>query len=379
MSAVSSDDHIRTYDFGLRALAQVKRHQTSAEPIAYELWYEHVTGHHRKLSAEVKARIAEGRLTDSDIRELHANYLSSLRVSDRLGEIGAGAQIEVGALIDAVRAALGELAKMDSDLSETADKLEQTDVTAASLGPLLAVVLATTRGISGTNRALQSRLNDSQASISSLQAALEAARGEAMTDSLTSLFNRRAFDEQLKARFARSTTEQLPLTLLMLDIDHFKSFNDRHGHSVGDQVIRLVGSCIKQRLEAPDMPARYGGEEFAIIGLGRSRENASEVAEDIRRRIHGYEIVEQGTQRSIGKITVSIGVASRRPDDTPSSLLDRADSCLHEAKRGGRNRVETDLTADAWDLAGRPQAYLAPADEARHPVRTGPASRPAPE
>lgn len=339
MTALDHEAHQRTFPQAMRALAEIKRHRTSAEPVAYEVWFRHVAGHHRNLSADVRARAARGGLTDSDMLELHANYLSSLRVSDRIEEIGATAQAEVNGLLDVVRNALGDLSGMDGQLRDAVGQLSEPVLSQGRLRPLVELVLATTRQVCSTNQALQQRLTDSQASIANLQLALEESRGEAMTDPLTDLFNRRAFDEHLRSRFDRAVQEQLQLSLIMLDIDHFKSFNDTHGHLIGDQVIRLVGSCIKQILGPPDLPARYGGEEFAVISLGRPVANAAQLAEDIRRKIDGYEIVQQGTQTSLGKVTISIGIASLRAADTPTSLIQRADDCLYVAKRTGRNRV----------------------------------------
>lgn len=338
------DVHRRTFDIGLKAMAEVKRHRTSAEPAAYELWYEHVMGHHRKLSAALAARSETGRITDADIRELHANYLSSARVSERIGEIGAGAQAEMRSALDVIRRILGDLSVMDADLQATAERLAEPGLNAGSLRDLAQAAIAATRKVSDANAALEGKLTESESSIATLQLALEEARGAALTDGLTGLFNRRAFDEQYNLRFARACAENLSLCLLMLDIDHFKLFNDTHGHMIGDQVIRLVGSSIKQRLGPPDVPARFGGEEFVVICLGRSRAEAAVIAEDIRRRIDGYEIVQQGTNLSLGKVTVSVGVAALRAGDTASTLLQRTDERLYAAKRMGRNRVATDLT-----------------------------------
>ena len=339
MTQTDGDIHLRTIEYGMQALAHVRKHRTSAEPLAYEVWYEHVSGRHRKLSGALRSRLESGPVTDRDLGELHANYLSSLRVSEKIGRAGADAQAHMETVLGVIGAALESLAGCDASLGDAVRRIAEPQASPQEMRASLGLVMSATRRIGEANRDLETKLRQSQASIALLQSELETTRDEAMTDGLTGLLNRRAFDEQLKARISKAGATGTPLSLLMLDIDHFKLFNDSHGHVVGDQVIRLVGSCIKGRLGTPDVPARYGGEEFAVISLGRNLPDAVSLAEDIRRKIDGYEIVQQGTQRSLGRVTVSIGATCLGADDTADRLIQRADDCLYAAKRSGRNRV----------------------------------------
>jgi diguanylate cyclase len=138
------------------------------------------------------------------------------------------------------------------------------------------------------------------------------------------------------------------LTLLITDIDHFKRFNDSYGHLTGDQVLRLVALSVKQNVKGADLAARFGGEEFAVILPNTPMRSALTVAEHIRRAVMSKELVKRSTGENLGRVTISIGVASYRPGDTYASLIDRADTCLYAAKRGGRNKVvcETDPEFD---------------------------------
>jgi diguanylate cyclase len=136
----------------------------------------------------------------------------------------------------------------------------------------------------------------------------------------------------------------------MTDIDHFKNFNDTWGHLTGDQVLRLVAMSMKQNVKGQDIAARYGGEEFAIILPNTVLRAAVTVADHIRRAVMSKELMKRSTGEHLGRVTISIGVASLQPSDTAATLIDRADACLYAAKRNGRNRVicesDPELTPD---------------------------------
>src|SRR6185312_8845299 len=129
-----------------------------------------------------------------------------------------------------------------------------------------------------------------------------------------------------------------PVSLAMVDIDHFKAFNDTYGHVTGDQVLRLVAQCIKQNVKGQDIAARYGGEEFALILPNTALGQALTVAEHIRSSVTTKELMKRSTGEILGRITVSVGVAGWHYGETPQHTIERADACLYAAKRGGRDR-----------------------------------------
>jgi diguanylate cyclase len=134
------------------------------------------------------------------------------------------------------------------------------------------------------------------------------------------------------------------MALVLTDIDHFKAFNDTFGHLTGDQVLRLVAIAVKQNVKGQDIAARYGGEEFAIILPSTTLRAALTVADHVRRAVMTKELMKRSTGEHLGRVTISVGVATLRNGETPQSLIERADNCLYAAKRCGRNRVmcETD-------------------------------------
>jgi diguanylate cyclase (GGDEF)-like protein len=155
------------------------------------------------------------------------------------------------------------------------------------------------------------------------------------TDELTGLFNRRHLDAALETELARARRDRAPLGVLMLDLDHFKEFNDRFGHPEGDARLRAVADLLREQLRPTDTVARYGGEEFTVLLSGSSRAEAARVAERIRR---GLEELRTGPANTI--TTGSFGLATWPEDgDSATELIAAADAALYEAKRRGRDRI----------------------------------------
>ncbi len=173
------------------------------------------------------------------------------------------------------------------------------------------------------------------------RAAAEAAAEElARTDGLTGLANRRWFDEEMSRKWARSAREGSPISLLMIDVDYFKPFNDTYGHQEGDNALKAVGEAILKSVKRPDdLPARYGGEEFVVLLPDTGEAGASRVAAGIGAVIRRLRIGHASSHHRI--VTVSIGVATALPNAgvTKSGLIRHADAALYRAKEGGRNRV----------------------------------------
>jgi diguanylate cyclase (GGDEF)-like protein len=166
---------------------------------------------------------------------------------------------------------------------------------------------------------------------------LLALRGQATTDARTGLTNTRAFDETVERRLAARTSDG-KAAVLMLDLDHFKEFNDRYGHPAGDEALRVFGHLLASSVRENDVAARYGGEEFAVYLAGLEEKAAAEVAERIRERTE-TTIIPLGPGKT-GRLTVSIGVAVVPEDGTDRvMILKAADAALYQAKLAGRNRV----------------------------------------
>src|SRR3954464_9931033 len=333
------DEHERSMAFADVALGQIKSLRQTAVPRNYEVWYVYATGYNAPLNTVTNETLARnGKLTEPDLEQIYDTYLSQIKTTDRIDKVGARVINEIDDVMSLISDALGTSASYDDSLSGATQKLSA----AKNRDQVKAVVeqlVISTREMRDTNKALEDRLSLSKQEISNLQQSLEAIRAESLTDPLTGLGNRKYFDRAIAAAVQSAAACGEPLSLLMLDIDHFKSFNDNYGHLTGDQVLRLVAMSLKQTIKGQDITARYGGEEFAVVLPSTALRQALTVADHIRRAVMSKELKKKSTGEILGRVTISVGVSMLKPGDDTDSLIERADACLYAAKRNGRNRV----------------------------------------
>lgn len=333
------DEHERTVAFAQVALGQIKSLRQTAIPRNYEIWYVYATGYNPQLNKIINETLARcGKLTEADLEQIYETYLSHIKMTDRIDKVGA----RVIGEIDDVMTLLGEALDMSSSYGATLDGASQklsTELTPDQVTSIVATLAKSTGEMRETNRILEERLALSKSEISNLQQSLEAIRAESLTDPLTGLGNRKYFDRMIESAVQNALSSGEPLSLLMFDIDHFKSFNDSYGHLTGDQVLRLVGMSLKQTIKGQDITARYGGEEFAVVLPNTGLRQALTVADHIRRAVMAKELKKKSTGEILGRVTISVGVSMLKPNDDTDALIERADGCLYAAKRNGRNRV----------------------------------------
>lgn len=168
------------------------------------------------------------------------------------------------------------------------------------------------------------------------------------TDGLTGIANRRAFDERLAADWARAVRTRSDISVVIVDVDYFKRYNDHYGHLAGDDCLCAIADRVAGAvLRASDLSARYGGEEFVVLLPGNGQQGAAELAERLRRAVHDAALPHAASP--FGQVTISVGAASMVPTlkDLPATLLTLADQALYKAKQAGRNQVCTAATAPA--------------------------------
>ena len=333
------DEHERTMAFAEVALGQIKSLRQTAIPRNYEIWYVYATGYNAALNKIINETLARnGKLTEADLEQIYETYLSQTKTTERIDKVGARVIGEIDDVMTLIVDALGMSASYHDSLSSATEQLAVAQ-DRDEVKPIVASLLQSTREMRDTNKALEDRLSLSKTEISNLQQSLEAIRAESLTDPLTGLGNRKYFDRSIETAVQNALAAGEPLSLLMFDIDHFKSFNDSYGHLTGDQVLRLVGMSLRQTIKGQDITARYGGEEFAVVLPSTALRQALTVADHIRRAVMAKELKKKSTGEILGRVTISVGVSMLKPGDDTDSLIERADACLYAAKRNGRNRV----------------------------------------
>ncbi len=190
-------------------------------------------------------------------------------------------------------------------------------------------------------RALERQLHASFQKIGRLRADISRYRYEAECDELTGLANRRRFVASLRDAVCGGEREAAPFCLMILDIDHFKHFNDTYGHLMGDAVLRIVARTLSDGVRQGDLVARHGGEEFAVVLPGIPLTDAVATAERLREALGNRTLLDPATGERVANVTCSIGVAAHHTGESCEALLQRCDAALYQAKRTGRDRVET--------------------------------------
>ena len=328
-----------SYQLAGAALAAMQAAGVWPTPLNFELWLHVAADADGPLSREITALTRAGEpITEARSEELAARFLPRGKLDEEVRDVGQHLDAQLAQVARAITSAQ----KTNADYGRTlagASRDMTPEAPVAEVKRMIATLATATRRVQRDNDTLEKRLSTSTDEVKRLREHLESARRDAMTDALSNLPNRKAFDQGLARACAEAEASGAPLTLAVLDIDHFKRFNDTWGHQTGDQVIRFVASIIRKAGDPPRLPARYGGEEFALVLPGERAQAAMEILDAIRVEISSRALKRRSTDEDLGAVTVSAGLAERRPGESLAALVERADAALYESKRTGRNRV----------------------------------------
>ncbi len=327
-----------------RARQLMTPHRVPPSPRNFEVWFTYAGGSIPELTKAINVLIASTRAFDSATnRSLYTSYIApqgeghagQRAISEQLQKVLASAQGFLKTAVsdnrEHVEALGGVAARIDPD----------TDPRPIITSLMDELAKATSRASE-----LEAKLDLTSKELEDIRTILTAAERRSKVDPLTGLANRLALDEFLRHAQIDAMETGEPLSLLLIDVDHFKTFNDDYGHQLGDQVLRLISQVLKSGLREHDLAARYGGEELLGILPRADLATCREVAERIRQSIASRRVTRRATGELLATITVSIGVAEFSPGETVASLFERCDRALYAAKRSGRNRTVTELEAD---------------------------------
>lgn len=327
------------YKVAHETLDVMERHAIWPTPLNFELWSHFVADPTGELARELNRLILSGEpMTETVSEELAAAYLPKARLNEQIRDAGDQLSKELAAVSTAIRQAQKSNETYGQTLASAGKGL--TDAKDATQIKAMVDSLSTaTHRVQKENKSLEKRLAESTSEVQRLREHLEQVRRDATTDGLTNLANRKAFDDEFARACAEADETGSVLTVAVLDIDHFKNFNDTWGHQTGDQVIRYVASVIGRLGCTPRFSARYGGEEFAMIFPGEEAAVVESCLEEIREEVASRMLKRRSTNEDLGTVTISSGLATRREGESGICVMERADAALYASKRSGRNRV----------------------------------------
>lgn len=323
-----------------KAMSLMDAHKVRPTPENYAVWFIYAEGKNKDLIAEID-NIDKNKLpfTLDTNKYLYNKYIIGNRNQKVLDDASLAAQRLLQDVLRVVTDFSGEQKSYNKDVDQYIEKIS-VDFEDENIKSTLKELVSATTTLRQSGEKITEKLEESKKEITSLRKNLQQVTIEAQRDFLTGVFNRKTFEKMYDELSMSSKEKQTELCLIMIDIDHFKKFNDKYGHLLGDEVLKTVARTLTEVLKGRDVVARFGGEEFVVILPETPIEGAMKVAEMIRTTLAGKELKRKDTGENFGTITVSMGVSKfHRDTDTLPTLMKRADDALYQSKHKGRNCV----------------------------------------
>lgn len=325
------------------ALPWISEQQLPASPINYAVAYEYLSRRNPELRAEAERALGRAHAATQELMdELFRKHLSG-ELDDA---VVANVREELSRIFTHALAALAAggdgLARYKQRLLYASEQMSSKLDLGAVRG-VISEMIAETRRMQAASEEMQAQLESTCGELRALREEFHESESEpeVTCDPLTGVFNRRGFERELAACLEHASSAGA-FSLLMVDVDHFKQFNDKYGLVVGDEVIKYVARAIGKNTRGGDVLGRYGGEKFAVLLPETNLANAAHVARNIGDAIRTSGLTHKSTGRKLDAVTVSIGVAAYREADNAAQLVERSEAALAAAKVAGRDRAMTE-------------------------------------
>ncbi len=319
-------------------LELIGKHGLPTDPLNYCIWYEYVSGDNKELKAAIDNHLEkEGRFSTETNLQFYNQYIATDQ--EKLTSL---VREELNKVFSEI---IGAVDTADQFFSQSANNMEVIDesivpnLSQDQLKMIVKQIKNEITSLEGSSSSFQQQLQQANHEIDQLKTKMALYRTESLKDPLTQIDNRRGFDKALAENITQSQADGSSLCLIIADIDFFKKVNDTYGHLVGDNVIRMVAATLKNSIKGKDLAARIGGEEFAILLPDTPFDGAMKLANDIRLSLGGLDLKKKSTGESLGKITLSFGVATYQEAEAVDDFINRADKALYQSKETGRNKV----------------------------------------
>ncbi len=334
------DDYATAAQILKQAVAKMRDHAIAPHPVNYTLWYSYMGGALPDLNQALEKLLASPRgYSDALAQGIFHQHITGRQAQTNQKAL-LGITEVAASLLQRLNGSLEDSAEFDQVLSENLQLLRDMDA-GGELAAVVDLVAKSAEAMAVANRAFRQKTEAAKQEVDQLKVKLQATEKLATKDGLTQLYNRTAFDRQL-AQLLSKDEVAVSTALILLDLDHFKRFNDDYGHLIGDRVLQKAGEIIQLCVPDNTICARYGGEEFALLVTNTSLEGATGVAEEVRKHMERLRVRLKNTNDVLSNITGSFGVALYKVGEGAMGFIDRADKALYRAKDSGRNRVEVD-------------------------------------
>ena len=331
------------YEYVRIVLPLMSKHNIPITPKNYTVWYNHVSGSCHELSDTIDRMIEKKIIFDEEKSERLYQQFCVEKKENELRKYREGLQQILDTILREIMDLTGQTEQYESIISGSVSRLSE-GVSEDDFSDIINEIIIETKAMGSHGKSIQQNLKETTENLKVIQKEFEEVKNAALVDFLTGAPNRKALDEKFNEYSDEAVPGDKDLCLLLIDIDHFKTFNDKFGHLIGDEVLKFVAKKIKDIVRGRDFFARYGGEEFSVLLPETPLSGAQIVAENIRKFFAESAIKSLSKSVKLGSITVSIGAACYRQGETFEELVFRSDKALYHAKNTGRNRVETELT-----------------------------------
>ncbi len=324
-----------------QAVPKMVTNSIPANPINYTLWYNYVSKKNPSLNSKLDHVIdSTGTCSPEQSEELYFSFVIEEYLEDHNKSL-ENLTLLATQLLGHMNTAIEGSTSFDQQLAGNITRLSEVK-TIENISEVISDVMQTTESIRLANSQFSDKMESANQEILALRHQLEEVEKQVYVDKLTQLYNRHAFDIQLK-QLLEIDNVAIHVCLIIMDIDHFKSFNDEYGHIIGDRVLGRVGELVQDYCPEHAIGARYGGEEFAIIISNSSEQESADLAEGFRQRLEKLRITVKSSSKTLDNITASFGVTRFKLGESTETFIDRADKMLYKAKQSGRNRVEVEF------------------------------------
>jgi diguanylate cyclase len=325
-------------------LQELGKRGVTLTPDNFKVWFEYRVGSDEELVNEIDELVASGKpFTEAINRHLYDKYFGTRKEERIVSEIQQATQKILHEVFEEILSQGNSTARYSGKLKEYSEKLKSAKEL-SEVKTIVEKIIEDTSEIEASSHAIQKRLKKATTDAENLRNRIEMSQREVLEikDPLTNLYNRKALDKKLKDLHNEFKNGNNVFSVIMLDIDLFKRINDKYGNAIGDEIIKIIASKLKECVKGRDFTARYGDDEFVILLPMTILENATILAENIRNAVFKKVFKLKKTGERIGVLSVSIGVSQIHSTDTTNSVIERAEEALNLAQNAGRNIVKSE-------------------------------------